>query len=354
MESDSRMPLHSGMKKTKGGSVTGDSPEWSSSCALAAESEDYFREFRSSPVFAHNVEGTPRLGGQLLIRKLAKNPVFLASILLIAKSDLYGSPLKLLKFKSTSGELLFSPTTLRYVNNCLNSIGLFGDDIFNQPIIEIGGGYGGECKIFNDIAQVVTRSTTSLNWTIYDLSTSTGLIKKWIKLFGYTAKFAEIGALVSKPHDNYLVISNGALSEMRGAVLENYFEKIVIPAKRGYFITNFETHSTPHGGWTTETFLNKLILAGKSDAKVLPAHEFLSWSDSGNSTLIVFGMGSNRPMMNSRSDPFKYQLITKLNEYNMRVVNIILKSSILNLLSKIAYPLYFKFLFKDRYRCLYK
>ena len=55
-------------------------------------------------------------------------------------------------------------------------------------------------------------------------------------------------------------------------------------------MTNFESHSLPFGGMSTDQFLSRLREVGKTDAVELPASSFLSHFDvQAGTRLIVFG-----------------------------------------------------------------
>ena len=180
--------------------------------------------------------------------------------------------------------------TVRYANNAANCIDLFGPKILSDEfqIYEIGAGYGGECKIFNDYATTLY-SRSLRNWTTFDLPSSYGLIRKFLSQFGYQMEAESLEAFVA-PNRPSLVMSNAALSEMRGSLLETYMERVVRPASHGYFITNFDTHSKPYGGWSTEEFLRALHRMGKGDARELHTISYLSHFDKCvGSRLIVFG-----------------------------------------------------------------
>ena len=77
---------------------------------------------------------------------------------------------------------------------------------------------------------------------------------------------------------------------MWGNLLDDYLEKVVRKASYGYFMTNFETHSSPYGGITTKNFLDRLKSFGKLDAVELNPANYLSYFDKKAGTrLIVFG-----------------------------------------------------------------
>ena len=180
-----------------------------------------------------------------------------------------------------------NPTTLRHVNNCINMISLFGSSILSNDVYEIGGGYGGECKIFNDF-RAIRKSISLHEYNIFDLNSSKGLINKFLSEFNYKCKFPDIDNLYINPFST-LVISNGALSEMRGELLRSYIDKVVSRCEFGYFLTNFESHSLPYGGITTEEFIQQLKDIGKN-VKELDGHKYLTSFDvEVNSKLVVFG-----------------------------------------------------------------
>ena len=293
-------------------SVSGNMPEWITACEAASLDDEYFKIFRSKAGFMYVVEGTPRLGGQMLLDRLSRNRNFCLAFNKVRESDLYGAPQNLVTVNHEGNYVEISPTTLRYANNACNIVDFFGNLIFDIPIVEIGGGYGGECKIFNDLHQQAHPNCGELDWTFYDLPSSESLIKKWLSIFRYSAKFARLSGSIPRIASDSLVISNGAISEMHGALLDDYFNKVVLPSKYGYFIVNFDEHSLPYGGWSNELFIKKLIEGGKQDAAIFPAEEYLCATDSGHSALVVFGMGKKRPPKNLPIKSFYIRIKSKI------------------------------------------
>ncbi|MBA4319486.1 MAG: hypothetical protein C0412_13880, partial [Flavobacterium sp.] len=246
--------------------VSAKENDWVKACIDAANDDVFFHTFRSSPAFLRVVEGSPVISGIWNLNRLLKNSIFAKVLPLVKTSDSVGFPSKIIYFKSVqkrniiSNKEWLSTTTIRYVNNCLNCLSLFGNKILNgnTEIYEIGAGYGGECKIFNDFAMSLYNKSIEESWHIFDLPSSTGLIERFLKQFKYSASFSRLGKRMNINNKDTLVISNGAFSEMSGDLLDSYFDSVISKAKHGYFITNFETHSVPHGGWTTEQFIDKL------------------------------------------------------------------------------------------------
>lgn len=302
-----------------GDAVSAKESDWVQACIDAGKDDNYYRTFRSSKPFQRVIEGTPIVGGIWNLRRLLKDAKFFRALPLIQLSDTVGLPLNMIDFTVSSGEKKIqtthslSPTTIRYANNALNCSALFGDNIFNGEveIHEIGSGYGGECKAFNDFAVTLSGSKLGEKWHIYDLPSSRGIIERFLAHFNYSARFDELNSNVSENGADRLVISNGAFSEMRGSLLEAYFDTVIAPSKFGYFITNFEIHSAPHGGWTTPEFIKRLRACGKTDVTILPTTEYLGYFDKqAKSQLIVFGHTKARRDSTTLKDILKIRLIS--------------------------------------------
>lgn len=206
---------------------------------------------------------------------------------------------------------------------------MFSEEIFKSNIFEIGGGYGGEAKVFCDLGSTMNQEKV-IKWNIFDLPSSYILIEKWLSIFNYKTKFLSIKEEFIIPEDS-LAISCGALSEMRGELLKNYIDRVVLPCKYGYFLTNFESHSRPYGGMSTKEFINYLKINGKTDAIELDSRVYLSYFDYvSNSKLIVFGVDNNfKPTPFSIVNYLKLniapRLITKLSRLLQKFTDFYLK-----------------------------
>ena len=107
----------------------------------------------------------------------------------------------------------------------------FGD-MSNFNIIEIGGGYGGQCKILDDIFKFKS-------YTIIDLPECMQLINKYLSHFKIdNARVVTHTELDQKDCD--LIISNYAFSEVDRKGQLKYIEKIISKAPRGYMIYNWQ------------------------------------------------------------------------------------------------------------------
>ena len=134
---------------------------------------------------------------------------------------------------SVSSKMGYSPSTLRYINVLRKLVEKFGN-LSDKHIIEIGGGYGGQCHIIKSMFNIA-------NYTIIDIKEALALTKCYLNNFysnGITYypadKIMENEFFISAN----LVISNYALSELEEPIIDLYISKIVENCKQGYFCFN--------------------------------------------------------------------------------------------------------------------
>ena len=256
-----------------------------------------FAEFRRHPIMLKAIEGTTYLSlmqNIFFFRKL-EDHIVTRSLEKISSSDMIGAPIRLFTAKVGSKYITINRTTAKYAKNWSNIIDCFGIDIlFNgTKVTEIGAGYGGESKVFFDIACKLGKTPDLGEYEVYDLPSSELLIRHFLDNFGYSVAFKKLGEnkLPLGRSTKNLVISNAALSEMRGDLLWSYLNEIVLPASFGYFIVNFDSHSKPYeGGISNSEFYDWLVENGKNP-RWLNEKKFLTNFDSSaaGSKLIVFG-----------------------------------------------------------------
>lgn len=195
-------------------------------CYEAAENEEVFKTFKRHPDFIPILEHVTFEQGLGYIEEIKKGNL-LNHIKDFVTNDLIGKPRT---YFYPELEIEISPTTLRYIKVLADLINLFGNlDILN--IIEIGCGYGGQCKIINDIAK-------PRSYTIVDLPGVLRLSKKYLRL-------QDIENVISRYIDNDdkihydLCISNYAFSEISRNYQDFYAEIIIKNSDMGYITCNF-------------------------------------------------------------------------------------------------------------------
>jgi len=213
-------------KKTK--ICIADNEDYPAFCHLAANDEYYFNEFKRSWAFNLVHESfTYEEGRDCLILMLSRYPKFLEKVEAFRANDLYGNP-RTFKYPFVGN---FSPTTLHYMKVAGDLKQIFGN-LNGLTIVEIGGGYGGQCKILSDLFQFE-------KYILIDLPEPLELAKKYVQKHGisnvlfYT--FDEIPFLKSTD----LVLSNYTFTECEKKLQKKMIQNILMGSKRGYLICNF-------------------------------------------------------------------------------------------------------------------
>ncbi len=138
----------------------------------------------------------------------------------------------------------FSPVTLRYIKVATDIQRLFGS-LDGLRIAEIGGGYGGQCRILNALNAVKS-------YTIFDLAEPLALTRTYLSKFGLdTVRLTELTAASGDDYD--LIISNYALSEIRKDVQDAYMEKVILRSRHGYLTYNQAAFERGHPGFSYTT-----------------------------------------------------------------------------------------------------
>lgn len=196
-------------------------------CKLAAYDAGVFKTFRCQQAYREIVETVGYDLGVLFAQEIRSKYIHLLPFFdKICAEDEVGGPLRY--FYPEIG--LISPTVLRYVKVVGDLQREFGS-LNNLSIVEIGGGFGGQCKVINDICGFC-------DYTIIDLPECTPLITRYLSCFSIqNVKTISCNDLQeSKKYD--LVISNYAFSEINRLGQSYYMEMIINLAPCGYVIYN--------------------------------------------------------------------------------------------------------------------
>jgi hypothetical protein len=158
--------------------------------------------------------------GRGYISEIKKHyPYLLDDIKVFATNDKIGNPTT--HYYDEIG-IEISPSTLRYVKVLGDLINLCGP-LTGKDIIEIGGGYGGQCKIIHDVFE-------PKSYTIIDHPNVMILIYKYLKQFNIK--------LQSKREMFDLFISNYAFTEIDRKFQDSY-RKYIDNSKKGYMTCNW-------------------------------------------------------------------------------------------------------------------
>lgn len=204
-----------------------DNSSYTQFCRAVLANETLFAEFRRSPDFIGIMETVSYEQGKECIETLTKNsPHYLSHIEKFKTSEKIGNPITF--FYDQIGTI--APTTLRYIKVAFELESLFGP-LDNLSIVEIGAGYGGQCKIIADLF-------TFKKYTIIDLPEALGVAKKFLDAH----KVKNVEYLTPQDSINEssfdLVISNYAFSECTKDMQQEYVTTIFIRSLYGYCLCN--------------------------------------------------------------------------------------------------------------------
>ncbi len=204
-----------------------DTNEYRDVCKEAVRDENAFAHFKRLHEYTRILEhlGTDTGIPYLKIIK-QQTPEFIAAIERFKVNDRIGDPRT-----DVYPEIgTISTTTLRYMKVASDLKVLF-QSLNGKSIVEIGGGYGGQCLILS----LVNRFKS---YTIVDLPEPLELTRKYLErhhVSNVTYKtFDE--AITDGSFD--LVISNYAYSECVPEMRKKYVEEILSRSKRGYITGN--------------------------------------------------------------------------------------------------------------------
>src|SRR3989339_107290 len=229
-------------------------------CKLAGR--DYFalQTFRKKQIYRAMVEGLNYPAGKVLAQEIIQRyPHLLRYCSQICLDDQFGAPLSY-DFSSIGR---ISPSVLRYIKVVGDLQREFGD-LNNLNIVEIGAGFGGQCKVIHDICGFAS-------YTMIDLPEVAALIKVYLEQFALK-NIAAVGyAALKEPKKYDLVISNYAFSEIDKKGQLYYMEKVINLASRGYMLYNNTPSVHP---FSIEEFVS---LLKKQQKKVKVLRETPDW-----------------------------------------------------------------------------
>ena len=186
-----------------------------------------FKRDKSYQIVLEHV--TEQMGSKYLEVILSRDDGFFENgIESINQLDEVGRPVKY-RYATPRGQMLLSPTTIRYLKVASDINGLFGSSF--QCVSEIGGGYGGQALVNDQLLKVK-------HVEIFDLPIVNQLITKYLNIPVLNGSFSvsTLNQAVEKSYD--LVISNYAFSELPIELQAQYIKKVIAKSKCGYLTMN--------------------------------------------------------------------------------------------------------------------
>ena len=245
-----------------------DNEEYPDLCFQAANNERIYRNFRRHPIYTSIVETVSEKSGKEYFQMaLSQTPELKKHLNNFVTSEKVGSPYTFsYKHNFFSPKYFFSPTTLRYIKG-LSDLLHFFKSLDGMRIVEIGGGYGGLCKIISDFCRIES-------YTLVDLEPALQLSKRFLNDFSINnVRYLNSEDLdCSTEYD--LVISNYAFSEIGRNIQDLYMDKILQKSSRGYLLCNFKTHT-----WETNQMNENNFINGIKNVKNFQNNPILSQLD---------------------------------------------------------------------------
>jgi len=233
-------------------------------CNLIISDPDEFKKFRRNPDYGKILSGGEKIVGEVAlksIKELGGYKLFQQNLLQIKESDSVGTP-----FLHDYPELgLIDPSTIRYFNTAIEIMQLLGGCHKPKKIIEIGGGYGGLCRmlsIFYNFEEYI----------IVDLPQAVLVAEKWLSHFPTLkgrVKFIPCDKISDREefHNVDLFVADSSLAECNLKTQNIYIDTLAHDAKFHYVIWN--TLYLPNGVLECENYLKHFKNSHKCEIKSL-------------------------------------------------------------------------------------
>jgi len=224
-----------------------------SACRHAVEEPEFFKRFKNHPAYTHVLEHVSYEEGKEYLDEIdIKYDHVLTDVKL---NDTVGDPTTY--DYDNIGNI--SPTTLRYLKNTSDIINKFGRKF--DSIVEIGGGYGGLCKVMSSFIKFD-------QYLLLDLEECNLLSRKYLSLF-HLPTISYRPEEISEIDENFdLLISNYALSECDRETQMMYIEKFIKKSNKFYIMHN--NFHADHGNMSYNEFID--IMADTHDIEYYGEH----------------------------------------------------------------------------------
>ena len=210
-----------------------------SACRAAAQGSDFFKGFKSHPAYRHVLEHVSYEEGQQYLDEVEID--YKDKLDEIKENDALGTPVTC----SYDGVGTISPTTVRYLKNTSDIVNKFGTSF--DSIVEIGGGYGGLCKVMSSFVKFE-------NYLLIDLEECNMLSRKYLSNFDLPTMSYQAEEIVDVEDNFDLLISNYALSECNRETQMMYVERFVKKSDKFYLMHN--NFHADNGNMSYEEFID--------------------------------------------------------------------------------------------------
>lgn len=220
-----------------------------SSCRESATNENLFNNFKQDSRYRQILEHVSHEEAEQYLQELTVPILEVLKYLDSFKdNDKYGNPV-LFEYDNLG---IISPTTIRYIKNTFD-IATYFDNEKIKNIVEIGGGYGGLCKVLSSVIDFD-------NYVLFDLQQVNELSQKYISKFDDLKHRVQSFTLdqLTEIDGIDLLISNYAFSEVSRDIQDQYYDKVIKNSKNIYMVFN----QISNNNILFSDFIDKLSLDG--------------------------------------------------------------------------------------------
>ncbi len=195
-------------------------------CLQASRNPRQFESFRRNKAYNEILEHVSEEQGGEYLDIIKEDAEIYRAVNVFKENDKYGNP----RMYSYPAIGAISPTTLRYVKVLADLKSLFGT-LDHLGIVEIGVGYGGQCRVINSYFK-------PRSYCLIDIEPALMLSKRFLDhyLIDSPIIYKTMDKLDQQEYD--LLISNYAFTELPRKIQDIYLQKCIIGSKRGYITYN--------------------------------------------------------------------------------------------------------------------
>jgi O-methyltransferase domain len=197
-------------------------------CAEAAASDSTFDIFRQDPEYRQILEHTSLEQAVGYIHFVIQHsPHYLSHLSKLREVDRFGGP-EVVSFGDFIG--IFSTSAWRYIK-VLSDLAMMFGDLSGFRIVEIGGGYGGQCAVISSLFPLS-------DYIIFDLPEPLALQRKFLERNEIGNVSFRTEAQLPETLECDLLISNYAITELVQPLADRYIDRCVRHAQRAYITGN--------------------------------------------------------------------------------------------------------------------
>jgi hypothetical protein len=243
-----------------------DYKEYKEICLNASNDDEVFANFRRNHNYTPILEHTSYDLGKGYIEWLLKNNFDTTQIDKLKLNDVQGGAI-LEQYDEPFGQIC--PSTLRYTK-VMHEMELMFGGFDNKHIIEIGVGYGGQCKLIMD-------QWAPASYTLVDLPEVLALSQRYLRDSNYSNVYYLTQDQLPTDKEYDLVISNYAFSECERSIQMGYVNDVMKKSESGYITFNTISHLFNIDSLSKEEFQTLMNCSEKGEEPASGANCIFYW-----------------------------------------------------------------------------